>query len=83
MSLNEELEAKYRETGYWIDFVAFRILDKDKFYEVYTYRDFKRLYPRGVREVGSYDIEYKEKVESENIIYDIRYDVSIYPAEEE
>ncbi len=83
MSLNEELEAKYRETGYYIDFVAFRILDKEKFNEVYTYRDFDRLYPRGVREVGSYDIEYKEKVESENIIYDIRYDVSIYPAEEE
>ena len=79
----EELNTQYQNTGYRISYAVFRILDEGKFDEIYTYRDFKELYPGGVQEAGIYDIKYHEKVEKENIIYDLRYYNSFFPAIEE
>lgn len=61
----QELEEKYRQTGMYLDYTVWRLVNEEKFDSIQSYDDLGWVFPRGTELEEIYDLRYDEYIRPE------------------
>lgn len=61
----QELEEKYRQTGMYLDYTVWRLVNEEKFDSIQSYDDLGWAFPRGTELEEIYDLRYDEYIRPE------------------
>lgn len=61
----QELEEKYRQTGLFLSYTVWRLVNEEKFDYIQSYDDLGRAFPRGTKSEEKYDLRYHAYIRPE------------------